>query len=339
MQISAQSLLSNSHSPHQIHLFSHRIHNNHYKPTTITTTTTTQSLHFTIHQNPHKTIHQNPHKTLIPIKPIKPIKPFKPLNRPIRVHNSPNFVDNQGSESFNFDAFLSILEFFCVISSVFVSIGCAVEWRFLGGCRNWALLSRVLAWQSVVVVGAVAVGVLIRRRQWSRVCRDWSGRSSDGGGGLSVVSLLERVDKVEEDLRSSATIIRVLSRQLEKLGIRFRVTRKGLKQPIEETAALAQKNSEATRALAIQEDILEKELGEIQKVLLAMQEQQQKQLELILAIGKAGKLKDFLSDPVVGEENINRSTSDLQNEEQKRRETINQAQTSPARKGASNDRP
>jgi hypothetical protein len=34
---------------------------------------------------------------------------------------------------------------------------------------------------------------------------------------------------------------------------------------------LAQKNSDATRALAVQEDILEKELGEIQKVLLAMQ--------------------------------------------------------------------
>lgn len=38
-----------------------------------------------------------------------------------------------------------------------------------------------------------------------------------------------------------------------------------------QTAALAQKNSEATRALAVQEEILEKELGEIQKVLLAMQ--------------------------------------------------------------------
>lgn len=38
-----------------------------------------------------------------------------------------------------------------------------------------------------------------------------------------------------------------------------------------QTAALARKNSEATRALAMQEDILEKELGEIQKALLAMQ--------------------------------------------------------------------
>ncbi|KAG6635845.1 hypothetical protein CIPAW_11G071200 [Carya illinoinensis] len=56
------------------------------------------------------------------------------------------------------------------------------------------------------------------------------------------------------------------------------------------TATLTQKNSESTRMLAVQEEILEKELGEIQKVLLAMQEQQQKQLELILAIGKTGKL-------------------------------------------------
>jgi len=37
-----------------------------------------------------------------------------------------------------------------------------------------------------------------------------------------------------------------------------------------QTAASAQKNFEATRSLALQADILEKELGEIQKVLLAM---------------------------------------------------------------------
>jgi hypothetical protein len=36
-------------------------------------------------------------------------------------------------------------------------------------------------------------------------------------------------------------------------------------------AALAQKNSEATRALAVQKDLLEKELREIQHILLAMQ--------------------------------------------------------------------
>ncbi|CAN1783374.1 5'-3' exoribonuclease 4 [Linum perenne] len=42
----------------------------------------------------------------------------------------------------------------------------------------------------------------------------------------------------------------------------------------------------------MQENLLEKELAEIQKLLLVMQEQQQKQLELILAIAKSGKLWD-----------------------------------------------
>ncbi|KAM1052846.1 hypothetical protein ACFX13_000432 [Malus domestica] len=126
-------------------------------------------------------------------------------------------------------------------------------------------------------------------------------------GGMEV-NLFERIEKLEEDLRSSTTIMCVLSRQLEKLGIRFRVTRKALKEPIAEiilqvdylvhhltillflrTTTLAQKNYEATRALAAQEDILEKELGEIQKVLLAMQ---QKQLELILAIATSGKVRE-----------------------------------------------
>ncbi|OAY80966.1 hypothetical protein ACMD2_19744 [Ananas comosus] len=137
---------------------------------------------------------------------------------------------------------------------------------------------------SISLGRAVAIGCLIRWRQWR----------ADRDGG--------------EDLRSSTTIIRVLSRQLEKLGIRFRVTRKALKEPIAETAALAQKNSEATRALAIQEDILEKELGEIQKVLLAMQEQQQKQLELILAIGKAGKLLDGKRESALEEGNTAAAT-------------------------------
>lgn len=54
-----------------------------------------------------------------------------------------------------------------------------------------------------------------------------------GKGGLEV-NLLERIEKLEEDLRSSATVVRVLSRQLEKLGVRFRVTRKALKDPIAE---------------------------------------------------------------------------------------------------------
>ncbi|KAH9299420.1 hypothetical protein KI387_031102, partial [Taxus chinensis] len=84
-------------------------------------------------------------------------------------------------------------------------------------------------------------------------------------------SLIRRVNKLEEDVGSSVTIIRVLSRQLEKLGVRFRVTRRTLRDPINETASLAQKTSEAVRELAIHEDVLEKELREIQHILFAMQ--------------------------------------------------------------------
>ncbi|KAF5458189.1 hypothetical protein F2P56_022243 [Juglans regia] len=185
------------------------------------------------------------------------------------------------------DSFLSIAELLCLVSSVAVlSIGFLANLAVLSSSKKAVLVemgNRVSVWGVVFLAGGAAIGAWIRRRQWRGVCRETV------KGGVHV-NLLERVEKLEEDLRSSATIIRVLSRQLEKLGIRFRVTRKALKEPIAETAALTQKNSEATQTLALQEEILEKELGEIQKVLLAMQEQQQKQLELILAIGKTGKL-------------------------------------------------
>ncbi|KAK4356253.1 hypothetical protein RND71_025224 [Anisodus tanguticus] len=206
---------------------------------------------------------------------------------------------------FNFDAFLSILEFICLLSSAVVAISCAVNSWFLGS-QKW-LGNRVLGVQCVVLVSGVIIGSVSRRMQWKRICMNNISRYGSGSQG---VNLLERIEKLEEDLRSSATIIQVLSRQLEKLGIRSRVTRKTLKDPITETAALAQKNSEATRALALQGERLEKELCEIQKVLLAMQDQQHKQLELILAIGKTGKLFENKRGP---SQDPDQNTKDVSN--------------------------
>ncbi|KAJ7945422.1 Transmembrane protein [Quillaja saponaria] len=205
----------------------------------------------------------------------------------LKVYESEGVIRRDAIGDFNFDYILSFSEFFCLFSSAMVSVCFAVNSVVPSSKREFfiGIGNRVFPWGILMLVGGVVIGAWIRRRQWRRVCRETA------KGGLEV-NLLERIEKLEEDLRSSATIIRVLSRQIEKLGIRFRVTRKALKEPIAETAALAQKNSEATRALAMQEDILEKELGEIQKVLLAMQEQQQKQLELILAIGKTSKLRE-----------------------------------------------
>lgn len=210
---------------------------------------------------------------------------------------------SDSADSINFDAFLSVVEFLCLASSAVISIGFALNSAISSSQKPiiaW-LGNRVFVWQSVLLVAALVIGSLIRRRQWRRLCADVS-RS-----GVPGINLIERIEKLEEDLRSSTTIIRVLSRQLEKLGIRFRVTRKNLKEPLAEAAALAQKNSEATRALAVQEDNLEKELSEIQKVLLAMQEQQQKQLELILAIGKTGKVWDTKRRPSQDQEAIEKS--------------------------------
>ncbi|KAL7131581.1 hypothetical protein ABFS83_12G013000 [Erythranthe nasuta] len=206
------------------------------------------------------------------------------------------------------DAFLSAVEFLSLASSAAVSVYVALSGGVLKG-GALVLGSRILGWQCVVLVGGVLVGAAIRRRQWRRIC----GAAAPSG----VNNLSARVEKVEEDLRSSATIIRVLSRQLDKLGSRFRVTRKALKEPVSETAALAQKNSEATRALAAQEDILENELGEIQNVLLAMQEQQQKQLELIIALGKAGKLWETKSVPTASDRKSKSSVDGAPNSENK----------------------
>ncbi|KAK1315273.1 hypothetical protein QJS10_CPA06g01992 [Acorus calamus] len=189
------------------------------------------------------------------------------------------------------DAVLWLSEFLCISFSVVLSAGYLIA-AITSESEKVAIKDKYVAGILLALAGAVAVGKWIQQRQWQRVCSGGRFGFPGGGGGGVNFNVVERIERLEDDVRNSTTVIRVLSRQLEKLGVRFRVTRKSMKEPLAETAALSQKNSEATRALAIQEDILGKELGEIQKVLLAMQEQQQKQLELILAIGKAGKLME-----------------------------------------------
>ncbi|CAO2830795.1 unnamed protein product [Amaranthus hypochondriacus] len=226
---------------------------------------------------------------------------IKSLNSPITA-----FEEEQKSSTqlFKFDAFLLFLESICIVSSVLISFGCFVNWVLFKQHNHGVVMlgNKILIW---LLAGAVGVGAVIRQRQWMRVCGSPSRSKSLSESG----NVIERIEKLEESMRSSTSIIRMLSKQLEKLGIRFRLTRKSLKEPISETAALAQKNSEATRALAVQEGILEKELAEVQNVLLAMQDQQQKQLELILAIAKSGKLIDNKQAPSQGSD-TNKRVSD-----------------------------
>ncbi|KAL5079195.1 hypothetical protein RYX36_007616 [Vicia faba] len=72
---------------------------------------------------------------------------------------------------------------------------------------------------------------------------------------LMVVLPYVKIEKVEEDLRKTVRVISILSMHIEKLGKRFLVT----KEPITQSAAIAQKNYEATRGITVQYEILVKE--------------------------------------------------------------------------------
>ncbi|XLR10943.1 hypothetical protein S83_038881, partial [Arachis hypogaea] len=131
-----------------------------------------------------------------------------------------------GAGGFDFDYFLSLIEFSCLLSSAFASV-CVV----VVACLKKELLatigSKAAVWGTLALVFGVLSGAWIRRRQWRRVCRE---TVKDG----LEVNLLQRIEKLEEDLRSTSAISKVLSRELEKLEIRFRVTRKTLKEPVTE---------------------------------------------------------------------------------------------------------
>ncbi|VVB18103.1 unnamed protein product [Arabis nemorensis] len=229
---------------------------------------------------------------------ISPRSNFE-IVRDSRAHASSigSYEDSSDANSDGFDlgSFISFAEVLCIVSSAVISVVLAVNYAVVGEIGK-----KVLSLGFVGLIGSVAAGSWLRRRQWMRICKG----TRDGEG----TNLIRRLEKLEEDLKSSTTIVRVLSRHLEKLGIRFRVTRKALKEPISETAALAQKNSEATRVLAAQQEILEKELGEIQMVLLAMQDQQRKQLDLILTIAKNSKLfESSSSKQTPNEQKVNKA--------------------------------
>lgn len=141
----------------------------------------------------------------------------------VRAHSRDGSVYGEtrnAPSNFGADSFLSVVESICLVSSAAVSIVLAVRRSIFGGLGD-----RVLVWIVVVLICGVSIGSLIRIRLWRRYSMKSGGRD---------LNLVERVEQLEEDLRSSATIIRALSRQLEKLGTRFRLTRKALKEPIAE---------------------------------------------------------------------------------------------------------
>ncbi|CAO2169457.1 unnamed protein product [Urochloa humidicola] len=218
---------------------------------------------------------------------------------PLRAHASGEPVRRGGASGL--DALLPAAELLCLVPPAICSVVCAVRLVFSPSSASARQPppplagGRLLVLNYLLLVGAVAIGSLIRRRQ-SEQLRPAGGAKEGVGVGLA-----ERMEKVEESVRGMVAAVGVLSRTVEKLSVRFRVLRRTLKDPISETVALAQKNSEATRIQAAQKVLLEKEIGAIQKVLHAMQEQQQKQLDLILAIGEASTALGSEQDIIDGD--------------------------------------
>ncbi|KAL3687306.1 hypothetical protein R1sor_013615 [Riccia sorocarpa] len=143
------------------------------------------------------------------------------------------------------------------------------------------------AWQVPALWGALVINAILRaistRSSVNRTERKWAEKS------IKDFTVDQRIGKLEDDMQSLAGISQALSRHLEKLGVRFRLTRRTLQDPIRETATLALKTSEVVSALASREDRLEaelletrRELQETQKLLVSLQESQQKQLALLV---------------------------------------------------------
>ncbi len=61
--------------------------------------------------------------------------------------------------------------------------------------------------------------------------------ASDSNQGLTdFTSMIKNVQQLQEDVQNTVTISRVLSRHLEKLGVRFWMTRQSLRDPIQEAS-------------------------------------------------------------------------------------------------------
>lgn len=158
-----------------------------------------------------------------------PYKSLYTFHSPIRAFESDNvkLYNNQEDNvrNLDFDAFLLIAELVCLVSSAVISFGLFL--KPLTPILVW-LGDRVPVCQFLLLGAGILIGAVIRRRQWRRVCTGFS------KPGRVEVNVVDRIEKLEEDIRSSVNVVRVMSKQLEKLGIRFRVTRRTLRDPIAE---------------------------------------------------------------------------------------------------------
>ncbi|MCO5611181.1 hypothetical protein L7F22_065431 [Adiantum nelumboides] len=141
----------------------------------------------------------------------------------------------------NADAILVVSEGICISIA---SVSCLASFimhesqdsRLVQSCLLEPIMPRkadLPVWQTFFLLAALIINSILRARQWQS-----RGHFMNSTSKLVVAdsNVEGRVLKLEEDIASSVTIIRVLSKQLEKLAVRFRVTRQTLRDPIQEVS-------------------------------------------------------------------------------------------------------
>ncbi|KAK8629417.1 hypothetical protein V6N13_078258 [Hibiscus sabdariffa] len=111
---------------------------------------------------------------------------------------------NPTSNAINLDSFLSTAELFCIFSSAVVFVIYVVsDWR---GIVLYGIWRSIMVWRVLGLVGGMAIGAWIRRRQWRRICVE---TTKAGGKGVNLVGRIEKLLDVKflvGELRSLACL-------------------------------------------------------------------------------------------------------------------------------------
>lgn len=94
---------------------------------------------------------------------------------------------------------------------------------------GWLSLPLVAVWGAILLNAFVQYGIL-KRLTWLPQRRESTGRVD--------FTLEQRVADLEENVREFVTTARGLSKQVEKLGVRFRATKRSLRDPMQEVSSL-----------------------------------------------------------------------------------------------------
>lgn len=100
-------------------------------------------------------------------------------------------------------------------------------------------LGDLSTWYVPALWAALVINAILRAVQRSSSTKStqkvWEERS------IKDFTLDQRVGQLEEEVQGVSTMAQVLSRHLEKLGVRFRVTRRTLRDPIQEVSITPRK--------------------------------------------------------------------------------------------------